>query len=60
MEFRCGRDPARTDEGILSKLRADDLSFSFGKGAGFDEFKSIVGFEKWASIESTHCYNSGR
>src|SRR4029450_1136685 len=29
---------------ILSKLKAEDLSF-IGKGAGFDEFKSIVGFE---------------
>ena len=49
----------RTMQGILSKLKADDLSF-IGKGAGFDEFKSIVGFEKWASIEGRQRDNSGR
>jgi 2-methylisocitrate lyase-like PEP mutase family enzyme len=49
----------RTMQGILSKLKAEDLSF-IGKGAGFDEFKSIVGFEKWASIEGRQRDNSGR
>jgi len=49
----------RTMQEILSKLKAEDLSF-IGKGAGFDEFKSIVGFEKWASIEGRQRDNSGR
>jgi hypothetical protein len=40
-------------QGILSNLKTGDLSF-MGKGAGFDEFKSIVGFETWASIEGSH------
>lgn len=35
---------------VLASLNAEDLSF-IGKGAGFDEFKSIVGFETWSSIE---------
>ncbi len=43
----------RTMQVILSNLKAGDLSF-IGKGAGFDEFKSIVGFDAWASIEAGH------
>ena len=49
----------RTMQGILSNLKAGDLSF-MGKGAGFDEFKSIVGFDTWASIEAGHRHNSGQ
>jgi 2-methylisocitrate lyase-like PEP mutase family enzyme len=49
----------RTMQGILSNLKAGDLSF-IGKGAGFDEFKSIVGFDTWASIEAGHRHNSGQ
>jgi 2,3-dimethylmalate lyase len=40
----------RTMQGVLGQLAQDDLGF-VGKGAGFDEFKSIVGFDYWAGIE---------
>jgi 2-methylisocitrate lyase-like PEP mutase family enzyme len=40
----------RVMQGVLASLKAEDLSF-IGKGSGFDEFKSIVGFETWSSIE---------
>jgi hypothetical protein len=39
-------------QGVLASLKVEDLSF-MGKGAGFDEFKSIVGFETWSSIEES-------
>lgn len=40
----------RTMQGVLAQLAAGDLSFK-GKGAGFEEFKSLVGFQTWAAIE---------
>ena len=40
----------RTMQDILSKLVQDDVSF-IGKGVGFEEYKSIVGFDDWAKIE---------
>ena len=40
----------RTMQGVLAQLARGDLGF-IGKGAGFDEFKSLVGFEGWAAIE---------
>jgi 2-methylisocitrate lyase-like PEP mutase family enzyme len=46
----------RVMQGILADLKAGDLSF-VGKGTGFDEYKSIVGFEAWSSIEDR--YRSG-
>jgi hypothetical protein len=38
---------------VLSQLAGGDLSF-MGKGAGFDEFKSLVDFEAWADIENRY------
>jgi 2-methylisocitrate lyase-like PEP mutase family enzyme len=41
---------------VLTRLKAEDLSF-MGKATGFDEFKSLVGFEDWSSLEK---YYGGR
>ena len=35
---------------VLAKLAQGDVSF-IGKGVGFEEYKSIVGFDDWAGIE---------
>jgi 2-methylisocitrate lyase-like PEP mutase family enzyme len=43
----------RTMQGVLTQLAAGDIGF-IGKGAGFDEFKSLVGFESWAGIENDY------
>jgi 2-methylisocitrate lyase-like PEP mutase family enzyme len=43
----------RTMQGVLAKLAQDDVSF-VGQGAGFEEYKSIVGFDYWAGIEDRH------
>jgi 2-methylisocitrate lyase-like PEP mutase family enzyme len=43
----------RTMQTVLSQLAGGDLSF-MGKGAGFDEFKSLVDFEAWADIENRY------
>jgi hypothetical protein len=43
----------RTMQGVLTQLAQDDLGF-VGKGAGFEEFKSIVGFDYWAGIEDKY------
>lgn len=40
----------RTMQGVLEQLASDELGF-LGKGVGFEEFKSIVGFDHWAGIE---------
>jgi 2-methylisocitrate lyase-like PEP mutase family enzyme len=40
----------RTMQDVLGKLARGDVSF-IGKGVGFEECKSIVGFEDWARIE---------
>jgi hypothetical protein len=40
----------RTMQDVLSKLSKGDVSF-IGKGVGFEEYKSIVGFQDWATIE---------
>jgi 2,3-dimethylmalate lyase len=40
----------RTMQDVLAKLAQDDVSF-IGKGVGFEEYKSIVGFDDWAKIE---------
>ena len=40
----------RTMQGVLEKLAQGDVSF-IGKGVGFEEYKSIVGFDDWAKIE---------
>jgi len=43
----------RTMQDVLAKLAKDDVSF-IGKGVGFEEYKSIVGFEDWARIEDRY------
>jgi 2-methylisocitrate lyase-like PEP mutase family enzyme len=40
----------RTMQDVLARLAKGDLSF-IGKGVGFEEYKSIVGFGAWAGIE---------
>jgi len=40
----------RTMQDVLGKLAQGDVSF-IGKGVGFEEYKSIVGFDDWAKIE---------
>jgi 2-methylisocitrate lyase-like PEP mutase family enzyme len=43
----------RTMQNVLAKLAHGDVSF-IGKGAGFEEYKTIVGFEDWAAIENRY------
>jgi 2-methylisocitrate lyase-like PEP mutase family enzyme len=43
----------RTMQGVLASLAQGDVSF-VGKGAGFEEYKTIVGFDTWAKIENEH------
>ncbi len=40
----------RTMQDVLKQLKAGDIGF-IGKGAGFEEYKDIVGFGDWAKIE---------
>jgi 2-methylisocitrate lyase-like PEP mutase family enzyme len=42
----------RTMQDVLGKLAQGDVSF-IGQGVGFEEYKSIVGFDDWAKIEDT-------
>ena len=39
-----------TMQGVLAKLARGDLSF-IGQGVGFEEYKTIVGFDDWAKVE---------
>ena len=41
----------RTMQDVLARLSKGDMSF-VGKGVGFEEYKSIVGFDDWANIEN--------
>jgi 2-methylisocitrate lyase-like PEP mutase family enzyme len=43
----------RTMQSVLAKLAQGDVSF-IGNGVGFEEYKSIVGFEDWARIEDRY------
>jgi 2-methylisocitrate lyase-like PEP mutase family enzyme len=43
----------RAMQGVLGSLAAGDIGF-IGKGAGFDEFKDLVGFDRWAGIEERY------
>jgi 2-methylisocitrate lyase-like PEP mutase family enzyme len=43
----------RTMQDVLAKLSQGDVSF-IGKGVGFEEYKTIVGFESWATIEDKY------
>jgi 2-methylisocitrate lyase-like PEP mutase family enzyme len=41
----------KTMQNLLEKLAKGDTSFA-GKGVGFEEYKDIVGFNDWASVEN--------
>ena len=43
----------RAMQDVLSKLAQGDVSF-IGKGVGFEEYKTIVGFQDWAAIEDRY------
>ena len=43
----------RTMQDLLAKLAQGDVSF-IGKGVGFEEYKTIVGFQDWAAIEDRY------
>jgi len=43
----------RAMQDVLAELAKGEISFA-GKGAGFDEYKNIVDFPRWAAIEDTH------
>ncbi len=43
----------RAMQEVLSSLSKGDISFA-GKGIGFEEYKSIVGFDRWADIEKRY------
>ena len=43
----------RAMDNVLADLAHGKVDFA-GKGVGFEEYKSIVGFEHWASIEATY------
>jgi 2,3-dimethylmalate lyase len=43
----------RAMQEVLSSLSKGDISFA-GRGVGFEEYKSIVGFDRWADIENRY------
>jgi 2-methylisocitrate lyase-like PEP mutase family enzyme len=43
----------RAMQEVLSSLSKGDISFA-GGGVGFEEYKSIVGFNRWADIENRY------
>lgn len=43
----------RAMQGVLGSLAKGDIGFA-GKGVGFEEYKTIVGFERWADIENRY------
>ena len=43
----------RAMQKVLSSLSKGDISFA-GGGVGFEEYKSIVGFDRWADIENRY------
>jgi hypothetical protein len=43
----------RAMQEVLSFLSKGDISFA-GGGVGFEEYKSIVGFDRWADIENRY------
>jgi 2-methylisocitrate lyase-like PEP mutase family enzyme len=48
----------RTMQDLLAKLAQGDVSF-IGTGVGFEEYKSIVGFQDWAAIEDRYLKPKG-
>jgi 2-methylisocitrate lyase-like PEP mutase family enzyme len=43
----------RTMQDVLAQLSRGETGF-IGKGVGFEEYKSIVGFQDWAAIEDRY------
>jgi 2-methylisocitrate lyase-like PEP mutase family enzyme len=43
----------RAMQEVLSSLSKGDISFA-GGGVGLEEYKSIVGFNRWADIENRY------
>jgi 2-methylisocitrate lyase-like PEP mutase family enzyme len=43
----------RAMQEVLSSLSKGDISFA-GGGVGFEEYKSIVGFDRWADVENRY------
>ena len=43
----------RAMQQVLSSLSEGDISFA-GGGVGFEEYKSIVGFDRWADVENRY------
>jgi 2-methylisocitrate lyase-like PEP mutase family enzyme len=43
----------RATQGVLGSLAKGDIGFA-GKGVGFEEYKTIVGFKRWADIENRY------
>ena len=43
----------RAMQEVLSSLSEGDISFA-GGGVGFEEYKSIVGFDRWADVENRY------
>jgi 2,3-dimethylmalate lyase len=43
----------RAMQGVLAELARGGIGFA-GGGVGFEEYKGIVGFEKWSRIETTY------
>ena len=43
----------RAMQDVLSSLSKGDISFA-GGGVGFEEYKSIVGFDRWADVENRY------
>jgi 2-methylisocitrate lyase-like PEP mutase family enzyme len=43
----------RAMQGVLGSLAKGEIEFA-GKGVGFEEYKTIVGFERWADIENRY------
>ena len=43
----------RAMQGVLAELARGDVGFA-GRGVGFEEYKDIVGFDRWSRIEATY------
>ena len=48
----------RAMQEVLSSLSKGDISFA-GGGIDFEEYKSIVGFDRWADIENRYQPENG-
>ena len=43
----------RAMQGVLADLARGSVDFA-GRGVGFEEYKDIVGFDRWSRIEATY------